>query len=99
MTMKRFTIAAAVAAIVGGATIAPACPAHSSHVRSHSSHSYRVNRAPDRYYTGSYDYSPGYYNTGYYGYAPGYYNTWNNGAYYNSYNNVGIGLGPFSIGF
>ncbi|MGI8906316.1 MAG: hypothetical protein ACR2IE_07490 [Candidatus Sumerlaeaceae bacterium] len=92
--MNRIAVAAAVAATLGMGSIAQACPQHTSHAKAKRVHSYRVDRTPDRYYTGSYDYSPGYYNS----YSPGYYG-WDTGGYYNSYNNVGIGLGPFSIGF
>jgi hypothetical protein len=99
--MKTLVTAVAIAAIAGTGAVAQACPGHKHHSKSH--HSYKVKRAPDRYYTGSYDYSPGYNyyysNPGYYnnyGYAPGY---WNSGSYYNSYNTVGVGLGPLSIGF
>jgi hypothetical protein len=100
--MKQLAITAAVAATLTLGAVAQACPDHqvSHHVRTS-----RVHRAPERYYTANYDYSPGYtnYSPGYTYYnSPGYYNSWNswdNGAYYNSYNNVGIGLGPFSIGF
>ncbi len=98
--MKRVTIAAIAAATLSIGAVAQACPYHSHHVDSRRVQSYRVDQAPDRVYTGSYDYSPGYYN---YGYAPSYGYGWNNGyyndGYVNSYSTVGIGLGPFSLGF
>lgn len=99
--MKRLAITAAVAATFAMGTIAQACPYHEHHsTRVRTSN---VRTVPDRYYTADYGYTPGYsnyyapaYNYGY-SYGPGY--GWDSGGYVNNYSTMGIGIGPYSIGF
>lgn len=98
--MKTLAITAAVAATLTMGTIAQACPNH-EHYNTRVRHTSSVRTVPDRYYTADYGYTPGYsnyyapaYNYGY-SYGPG----WDSGGYVNSYNTMGIGIGPFSIGF
>src|SRR5215212_5610364 len=98
--MKRLTIATAIAATLGMGTMAQACPNHETHT-THRARTTSVRQPmPDRHYTADYGYTPGYYapasGYGYYS-NPGY--GWDSGAYYNTYSTMGVGIGPFSIGF